>query len=511
MRKINNEVAQILKEFVKVEFNEYKHILVDECFQLMPGKYFLKLTIVCENYSSRILKENKDIEGTKICINYIPKISILKNLNTKEGYLFNQFPHSIIIRDENRFLVNLKSSIIFFTEKHKSIINKREIDELRWITSNYIASIKSQDSDYLRYKIYEGLINLYNYFTPNDFISLSTLPILFSYQHSHPYVKEIMYNHLASLLDFEQRMIEELDKYGGVVNNIDTKSSFFSNEVIIVFKYSNLDLDSFLENIFFKFFTITRNVNHRLNSFYWEKNIEGFFTLYLNANKELIEREILPEIEIKLNSNIHVKEISDVSMVYDLFQNDYYLGLNRICEYALELKNNESLIWNQNIAISYCIELYLNCFIRLNFSKKDFLDFNKYLSQKWQLFLLTDQELISNEYATISEMYQKFEKLYLVNENSLNENFCSKVDNWISSDSFLEEIDAISESMDNFLQKKENTFISSAILSSFSDNTKYAFLEGFLFKFFGLMGLDTESKIYITYIINRLSNETEFN
>ncbi|WP_449400678.1 hypothetical protein [Chryseobacterium wanjuense] len=241
------------------------------------------------------------------------------------------------------------------------------------------------------------------------------------------------------------------------------------------------------------------------------KNIEGFFTLYLNANKELIEREILPEIEIKLNSNVYVKEISDISMVYDLFQDDYYLGLNRICEYALELKSNESLIWNQNIAISYCIELYLNCFIRLNFSKKDFLDFNKYLSQKWQLFLLSDQELISNEYATISEMYQKFERLYLLNENSLNENFCSKVDNWISSDSFLEEIDAVSESMDNFLQKKENIFISSAILSGFSDNTKYAFLEGFLFKFFGLMGLDTESKIYITYIINRLSNETEFN
>ncbi|GEN73909.1 hypothetical protein [Chryseobacterium lathyri] len=510
MRKINNEVAQILKEFLKIEFNEYKHILVDECFELMPGKYFLKLTVVCENYSFRILRESKDIEGTKIIINYIPKIGILKNLNTKEGYLFNQFPHSIIIRDENRFLVNLKSSIIFFTEKHKSIINKREIDELRWITSNYIAGIKSQDSDYLRYKIYEGLINLYNYFTPNDFISLSTLPILFSYPYSHPYIKQIVNNDLSSV-DFEQRMNDELNKYGGVVNSIDTKSSFYSDEVVIVFKYSDLDLDSFLENIFFKFFTITRNVNHRLNSFYWEKDIEGFFTLYLNANRELIEREIFPEIEVKLNSNAHVKEISDISMVYDLFQDDYYLGLNRMCEYVLELKSNESLTWNQNIAISYCIELYLNCFIRLNFSKKDFLDFNKYLSQKWQLFLLSDQELISNAYATISEMYQKFERLYLVNENSLNENFSSKVDNWISSDSFLEEIDAISESMDNFLHKKENIFISSAILSGFSDNTKYAFLEGFLFKFFGLMGLDTESKIYITYIINRLSNETEFN
>ncbi|REC60476.1 hypothetical protein DRF65_20650 [Chryseobacterium pennae] len=510
MRKINNEVAQILKEFIKIELNEYKHILVDECFQLTPGKYFLKLTVVYEYYSSRILKENKDIEGTKVVIDYIPKISILKNLNTKKGYLFNQFPHSTIIRDENRFLVNLKSSIIFFTEKHKSIINKREIDELRWIISNYIAGIKDYDSDYLRYKIYEGLINLYNYFTPNDFISLSTLPVLFSYHHSHPYVKEIMNNHLASL-DFEQRMIEVLNQYGGFVNSIDSKNSFYSNEVILVFKYSDLDLDSFLENIFFKFFTITRNVNYRLNSFYWEKNIEGFFTLYLNANKELIEREILPEIEIKLNSNVHVKEISDISMVYDLFQDDYYLGLNRLCEYVLELKSNESLIWNQNIAISYCIELYVNCIIRLNFSKRNFLDFNKYLSQKWQLFLLSDQELISNEYATISEMYQKFERLYLVNESSLNENFCSKIDNWIPSDSFLEEINVIAESMDNFLQKKENMFISNAILSSFSDNTKYAFLEGFLFKFFGLMGLETESKIYITYIINRLSNETEFN
>ncbi|WP_449400677.1 hypothetical protein [Chryseobacterium wanjuense] len=275
MRKINNEVAQILKEFVKVEFNEYKHILVDECFQLMPGKYFLKLTVVYENYSSRILKENKDIEGAKLCINYIPKIRILKNLNTKEGYLFNQFPHSIIIRDENRFLVNLKSSIIFFTEKHKSIINKQEIDELRWVASNYIADIKSHDSEYLRYKIYERLIDLYNYFTPNDFISLSTLPLLFLHADSHPYIKEIVHNDLPSI-DFEQRMSDELNKYGGIVNSIDTKSSFYSSEIIIVFNYSDLDLDSFLENIFFKFFTITRNISYRINTFYWEKILRGF-------------------------------------------------------------------------------------------------------------------------------------------------------------------------------------------------------------------------------------------
>ena len=150
----------------------------------------------------------------------------------------------------------------------------------------------------------------------------------------------------------------------------------------------------------------------------------------------------------------------------------------------------------------------MSCFIKLGFSKSDFFEFNKYFSQKLQLLLISDEELLSNEYTSITEIYQKFEKLYVVNEATLVQNFGLKIDNWIIDDSFSEEIDVLNQDLIIFTSKEENIAISNVILNHFSDNIKYAFIEGFLFKAFGLMGLDTESKFYITYIINRLSNES---
>lgn len=507
MKKISNNLALVLKNIVNQELKEYKHITLDSHYE-SSDRYFIELTIIYDNHSSHILKERKNIDGNTILFNYIPKVSILKNLKSFNGYLFKSFPHSIIIKDENRFLVNMKSSIVFFIEKYKTIIHKNEIDELRWIISNHIEGLKYHDSMYLRHKIYENLIELYNYISPNDYLTEESLPILFLEPKQNSYVSEIIDNNNLSPYDFEKLMIEKLNSFGGLLKTIDSNSSFYSDEIVIVFKYENLDLDSFLENIFFRFFMITKNINHKLVSFYWEKNIEGLFSLYLKADKNIIEKEILPELKIKLNSNMHIKQTSDISTIYDFFQEYYFTPLHKLSEYILDLKTNEYVQWNNNITISYSIELYLLCFIKLGFTKKDFLEFNKYLSQKWQLLLLSDDELISNEYYTISEIYQKFERLYLINENALIENFAEKIDDWKIEDSFSEEIMILSNNMEEAIGKQENQHISDAILTNFSNNQKYAFLEGFLFKFFGLMGLETESKVYITYIINRLSNES---
>ena len=506
MEKISNNLAQVLKKIISQELTEYKHITLDSHYH-SSDRYFIELTIIYDNHSSYISKERKELDGNIILFKYISKINILKNLKSGNGYLFKSFPHSIIIKDENRFLVNMKSSIVFFIEKHKTIIHKNEIDELRWRISNHIEGLKYHESKYLRHKIYEDLIELYNYVSPNDYITEESLPILFSEPKQHHYLSEIIDNNLSSY-DFEKLMIEKLNSFGGLLKTINSNTTFHSDEIVIVFKYDNLDLDSFLESIFFRFFTITKNINHKLVGFYWEKNTEGLFSLYLKADKHIIEKEILPELNIKLNSNTYIKQTSDVSTVYDFFQEYYFTPLYRISEYILDLKTNEHIQWNNNIAISYCIELYLVCFIKLGVSQKDFLEFNKYLSQKWQLLLLSDEELISNEYHSILEIYQKFERLYLINENVLIENFSEKIDYWKIDDSFTEEIAILRKNIEEAIEKPQNRCISNAILTNFSDDQKYAFLEGFLFKFFGLMGLETETKVYVTYIINRLSNES---
>ena len=506
MKKISNNLAHVLKKIVNQKLNEYKHITLDSHYKFFD-RYFIELTIIYDNNCSYISKERIDFEGNTILFNYIPKTGILKNLKFDNGYLFESFPHSIIIKDENRFLVNMKSSVMFFIEKHKTFIHKKKIDGLRWMISNHIESIKHHDSIYLRHKIYENLIGLYNYVSSNDYITEESLLVLFSEPKQHPYLSEIINNNLSSL-DFEKKMTEKLNSFGGLLKTMDSSKTFYSDEIIIVFKYENLDLNSFLENIFFRFFTITKKINHKLVSFYWEKNPEGLFSLYLKADKDIIEREILPELSVKLNSNMHIKQTSDASLIYDFFQEYYSIPLSKLSEYILDLKTNEDISWTDNITISYSIEFYLSCFIKLNYSKKDFFDFNNYLSQKWQLLLLSDEELISNEYHTITDVYQKFERLYLINENALIENFAEKIDNWKIDDSFKEEIEILHENIEKEIEKPENQHISSAILTNFSDDQKYAFLEGFLFKFFGLMGLETESKVYITYIINRLSNES---
>lgn len=505
MKKINHDTAEILKHIVNQELKDYKHITLDHHYKLPSGKQFLKLTVIYEENSSYMMEERKNIDGHTVLISYIPKISIQRNLKYGNEYLFTDFPHSTVVKDENRFLVNMKSSIVFFVEKNKTLIHKKEIDALRWKASGFIDSVKFHDSKYLRYKVYESLIDLYNYFSPNDYIPESSLPVLFSSPDLHPYVNEMVKDSLSSN-EFYEEMMQKLEHYGGFLKVMDSKASLYSDEIVVVFKHQ-LSLDSFLENVFLHFFSRTKKVNHQLKRFYWEKDTSGFFSLYLNADKEILEKEILPELQLKLNSVVHLKQISDVSTVYDFMQEYCFEPLHRLAVYVMELKTDEHLTWTESIAISYCIELYISCFIKCGFSKDEFFAFNRYLSQKWQLLLLSDEELISQEYFTLSDSYQKFEKLYLINENTLVSNFSGKIEEWTADESFLEEITVLQESMESYVKKEENNTVSRAILSGFSGNTAYAFLEGFLYKSFGLMGLETESKVYLTYIINRLSNE----
>lgn len=508
MKRINDDIALILKNITTEKFKDVKYICLDNFYELPSKNYFFEFTIFYDFEFSYLLKTKEEIDGNLININYIPKACIEKKLKRDNDYFFKNFLNSIIVKDNNRFLVNLKAAITFYVEKHQTIINKNEIDLLRWNISNNIDSIKYHDSKYLRYKIFDQLIELYNYFFGSDYISLSSIPFLYLNPANHRYISELMQCLDLSKNDFQNEMIKKINSFGGVLKTIDSKRSFYENEIIIVFKYQNLDLNSFLENIFLKFFSITKKINHKVQRFYWEKNIDGNFILYLNAEKEIIENEILPELRIKLNSNIYLKQISDICTVYDIFQEHNFASLNKLAEYILYLKTDEYLLWNENITLSYSVELYLSCFIKLGFSKSDFFEFNKYFSQKLQLLLISDEELLSNEYTSITEIYQKFEKLYVVNEATLVQNFGLKIDNWIIDDSFSEEIDVLNQDLIIFTSKEENIAISNVILNHFSDNIKYAFIEGFLFKAFGLMGLDTESKFYITYIINRLSNES---
>ncbi|OCA80570.1 hypothetical protein BBH99_00260 [Chryseobacterium contaminans] len=506
-KKINSDIATILKEIIKENLNNYKHITLDSHYQDSKGNYHLKLTVLYEESISYVIQERKEINGNTITLNYLPKVSILKDLKTKEGYFFNIFPHSIVVKDNDRFLVNFKSSLIFYIEKNRTFIHKKSIDHVRWVASNYISEIKFQDSQYLRYKLYECLVKLYNLFSPVDYIDESMLPLLFSNPESHPYIADIV-GDLLTDTDFEEKMILHLKSFGGILQTIDPHALFVDNEVVIVFKYEDLELESFIENVFFRFFSITKKVNHKISSFYWEKNSEGFFSLYIKADKDVIKHEILPELNIKLNSNIHIKQVSDITTIYDFCNEDYFKPLSSFSHYVLDMKNNEGIFWSDNLSISYCIELYISCFKNLNFSKEDFLKFNSYLSQKWQLLLLSDEEIISTEYSSIVTMYQKFEKLFVINEGSLLNNFSAKIDKWLTNDSFYEEINILRENMIIAIGKDEYSFVFKTIITNFSENYEYAFLEGFLFKFFGLMGLKNESKVYITYIINRLGNES---
>lgn len=510
MIHLPNKIIDVTKKLLLDNFNSFNHILLDEHY-IIDNNNLLLLTVLTESKPTILMDRLKSGDNI-IIVKYIPKSS-LYNLNEHLDYLKKTIPFSIILKDKDSFLINLKSSFIYLDEKEKIEIDNSKIETLRWEITDLIDNLYIKDSVYTRYKIIEKLAQIYNH-TTQRYINLNILPLVLDSSIIEPenFPKELINLKNCPLKDLKINVENILVPFGGILHTLNTENKNIKNGLTIRINTKDCDLDSFLDNFYIKFSSLISRYSSSIENFYWERTSANFYNLTLKLPEKLnLNDSLISEIQLKFENNLQISLLKSRKVsVYD-FLNEFYLkSLHKISEYLIEIKYNENELLNEELSTSYAIEYFISCFIEMGFTREDFFNFNKYLSQKWHVLFIPDEELLTNYYTTSNKLYQNFEELYQINKIDINSNFEQKLNEWTNiNEAFSEEIETLLSCMNIALDNKDYSSLFRIINTSDKEanKNKFAFLEGFFYKFFGLMGLNLEKKLYITYIINQLDNE----
>lgn len=458
----------------------------------------------------------KQIYKTKtlIFVNYI-SINSLYDFEGNSMNFVKYLAYSDILKDKASFLVNLKASLVFLNERDRIIIDDSILFKLKLNLTNFVdfLFIPLKDYSFIRLKIMETLIEIINE-THNLFIPLEIVPFFIQ---SSTWNKESIPSILptvrsAPVKDLPFIVEQFLSPFGGYILQPNPKATNDSN-IIYVNVNCKSDVNSFLHNYYSKIIMALNRYSHLITSFYWEKVDIKFYRLkiFFDSSEPQLIDTIKNELRLKLFNGKKTSFNSKNNTIYDFLDSIYSKILNKISLYLLYIKHNDNEDLSENICISYAIEFYISLFIKLNRSRSDFFDFNQYIGQKWHSIFLTREELLSDYYISSNNLYKNFDKLYQINEVPIQQNFFKNLVNWSYSELEFEDFFLLVEQeLQNLLNHDSGYF---RLLHIINCSNKFppvfSFLEGLMYKLFGLLGLSIENKIYITYIINRLRNEIE--